>query len=105
MNLMHVQQPLRDVLVDLRLGPVTHAHLVEQLAQARLRLEEVCPDAARRTELDIELRAIATHIGMARKLLGDPAMPQPSQRGLELLTFATNLLDDMIVRQHIKENP
>lgn len=105
MNLAHVQQPLRDVLAEMRLGSVAHARLIEQLTQARLRLEEACPDAAQRAALDANLRGIATHIGRAMQLFNDVAMPQPSQRGLELMVFAHNLLDDMIVQQAIKENP
>ena len=105
MNLARVQQPLRDVLAEMRLGPVAHARVIEQMTQARLRLEEVCPDAELRAHLDIELRVIATHLGMARQLLNDPTMPQPAPRGMELMTFATNQLDDMLVRQVIQENP
>lgn len=99
MNLAHIQQPLRDVIDQIRHNPVTVDHLKEQLLNARTRRVKAGANA----ELDKELHRIAAHAGMARALFNDPSMPQPSQRGLELLTFATNLLDDMLVQQAIAE--
>jgi hypothetical protein len=107
MTLAAAQQPLRDVIDQIRHNPVTVEHLKEQLTTSRARLNQAVTDKTLRvqqhTELDKELRRIAAHAGMARALFNDPSMPQPSQRGLELLTFATNLLDDMLIQQAIAE--
>ncbi len=109
MNLAHIQQPLRDAIDQIRHNPVTVEHLKEQLATSRARLNIAVTDKTLRmqqhAELDRELRRIAAHAGMARAMFNDSSMPQPSQRVLELLTFATNLLDDMLIQQAIAEQP